>query len=124
MGPTTQSCRPSVKWDLDLPPDYEIPAKATTSSAATCGSDFRRDKLERRQEISARVGLQVIFIPPWTAYHPVLFRCGPGFQSVRQTPTPLWKPEIIKFAIPRPINPPVPEPQTPRNPTRLDSREV
>ncbi|XP_013375761.1 PREDICTED: uncharacterized protein C5orf52 homolog [Chinchilla lanigera] len=68
--PTTQPCRPSVKWDLDSSTDYEIPVP---SFAAAGSSDFRRDKLERRQEVSAGGGPQVIFMPPRTAYHPVLF---------------------------------------------------
>ncbi|XP_003478059.1 uncharacterized protein C5orf52 homolog [Cavia porcellus] len=68
-----QPCKPSVKWDLDSSTDYEIPAKVTSSSAATCCPNFRRDRLERRQEVSAGPGPQVIFLPPRTAHHPVLF---------------------------------------------------
>ncbi|XP_004645616.1 uncharacterized protein C5orf52 homolog isoform X1 [Octodon degus] len=71
--PAAQPCRPSVKWDLESSTDYEIVGKATTSSAVASSSDFRRDRFERRQEVNAGSGPQVIFLPPRTAYHPVLF---------------------------------------------------
>lgn len=110
-----QPCKPSVKWDLDSSTDYEIPAKVTSSSAATCCPNFRRDRLERRQEVSAGPGPQVIFLPPRTAHHPVLFRCAAGFQSVRQSPAPLREAELflVRPAIPQPMESLVPEPRTP-----------
>lgn len=121
---TVQPCRLSVKWDVDTSTNYETPAKVTTSSAATRSPDFRRNRLKRRQEVSAGAGPQVIFMPPRTAYHPVLFRCSAGFQSVRQSPAPQREAELflVRPKIPQPMESLVSEPRTPtlRLPGRLN----
>lgn len=96
----TQPTRPLVTWDLGSSTIYGTAPQATTSSAATSnyqlGSNYQRDRLGRRQDIGVGSQPQVCFPRPRTAQQPVLFRCGPHAQSVRQTLGPAREPELFE----------------------------
>uniref|UniRef100_A0A2K6NT80 Chromosome 5 open reading frame 52 n=1 Tax=Rhinopithecus roxellana TaxID=61622 RepID=A0A2K6NT80_RHIRO len=69
----TQPSRPLVTWDLGSNTIYGTAPQATTSSAATSGSNYQRDRLGRRQEIGVGGHPQICFPRPRTAQQPVLF---------------------------------------------------
>uniref|UniRef100_A0A7N9CA81 Uncharacterized protein n=1 Tax=Macaca fascicularis TaxID=9541 RepID=A0A7N9CA81_MACFA len=96
----TQPTKPLVTWDLGSSTIYGTAPQATTSSAATSnyqlGSNYQRDRLGRRQDIGVGGQPQVCFPRPRTAQQPVLFRCGPHAQSVRQTLGPAREPELFE----------------------------
>ncbi|XP_011803073.1 PREDICTED: uncharacterized protein C5orf52 homolog [Colobus angolensis palliatus] len=69
----TQPTRPLVTWDLGSSTIYETAPQATTSSAATSGSNCQRDRLGRRQEIGVGGQPQICFPRPRIEQQPMLF---------------------------------------------------
>ena len=79
------------------------PPQATTSSGTSPASAFfRRSRLGSRPDIHVRTKPQICFLRPRTAQPPVLFRCGPGAQSVRQSPGRPGEPNSLRPLLPKP----------------------
>eukprot|EP00074_Homo_sapiens_P088449 XP_016864398.1 uncharacterized protein C5orf52 isoform X2 [Homo sapiens] len=70
----TQPTRPSVTCDQGSSTIGGTAAQATTSSSATSGSNYQRDRLGRRPEIGVGGQPQICFPRPRSAQQPVLFR--------------------------------------------------
>ncbi|XP_038179318.2 uncharacterized protein C5orf52 homolog [Arvicola amphibius] len=66
LGSSTQSKRPSVKWDLGS--NFESVAKEPTAS----GTDFRRERLDSQPNLG-RVQPQIFFLRPRPAIPKLLF---------------------------------------------------
>ncbi|XP_023074575.1 uncharacterized protein C5orf52 homolog [Piliocolobus tephrosceles] len=69
----TQPTRPLVTWDLGSSTINGTAPQATTSSAATSGSNYQRDRLGRRREIGVVGQPQICFPRPRTEQQPMLF---------------------------------------------------
>nr|XP_044989071.1 uncharacterized protein C5orf52 homolog [Jaculus jaculus] len=67
---SSMPCRPSVKWDLGLPVDFEAATKAATGSGILSDLDFRRGRLDSRPDLGHGVQPQVSFLRP-QSYRPV-----------------------------------------------------
>lgn len=98
----TQQHRPSVTWNLSSPKVNAAATKTSTSSGTYPASAvFRRHRLGSRPEINLGSQPQTCFLQPRTSKPMVLFRCGPGAQSVRQTPGRLGKPDALGPPLPQ-----------------------
>lgn len=98
----TQQHRPSVTWNLSSPKVNAVATKTSTSSGTYPASAvFRRHRLGSRPEINVGSQPQTCFLQPRTSKPMVLFRCGPGAQSVRQTPGRLGKPDALGPPLPQ-----------------------
>lgn len=93
----SQQPRPSVTWNLGSPIACAVAPQATTSSGTSPASAFFRQSRKARQPPR-----QICFLRPRTAQSPVLFRCGPGAQSVRQSPGPRREPNSLRPLLPKP----------------------
>nr|XP_055243196.1 uncharacterized protein C5orf52 homolog isoform X2 [Gorilla gorilla gorilla] len=69
----TQPTRSSVTCDQGSSTICGTAAQATTSSSATSGSNYQRDRLGRRPEIGVGGQPQICFPRPRSAQQPVLF---------------------------------------------------
>lgn len=84
-----QQLRPSVTWNLDSPVAGAVAPRATSSSGTYPASAFfRHSRLSNRRDTHVGSQPKICFLRPRTAQPLVLFRCGPGTQSVRQSPDP------------------------------------
>uniref|UniRef100_A0A8C5P1Z7 RIKEN cDNA 4921536K21 gene n=1 Tax=Jaculus jaculus TaxID=51337 RepID=A0A8C5P1Z7_JACJA len=71
---SSMPCRPSVKWDLGLPVDFEAATKAATGSGILSDLDFRRGRLDSRPDLGHGVQPQVSFLRPLVNSNEVTMR--------------------------------------------------
>ena len=84
---TAQQQRPSVTWNLSLPTVSTAAIQTTRSSGSYSASAFLwRHRFGSRPEINLGTQPRIIFLRPQTSQPLVLFRCGRGARSDRQTP--------------------------------------
>ena len=84
-----QQLRPLVTWNLDSPIAGRVAPQATTSSGTYPASAFfQHSRLRNRRDTHVRSQPKICFLQPRTAQPLVLFRCGPGTQSILQSPDP------------------------------------
>ncbi|XP_040107067.1 uncharacterized protein C5orf52 homolog [Oryx dammah] len=79
----------SVTWNLDPPTGGAVAPQATTSPGTYPASAFfRHSRPSNRRDTHVGSQPKICFLRPRTAQPLVLFRCGPGTQSVRQSSDP------------------------------------